>query len=116
MYSTVGHSSRIRVTPNDVDNAPFDPIHARVAYELLGQFDPSLTTENATSHFAHVNTAKCSVNNPGRREAPDRLMANCRGYLVTELKLLQPHVVVTQGAKARAAILDQFRVHHVEEL
>lgn len=87
----------------------------RLAAELLSQFDPSLTVEQMATYFAHVNTAKCSVNRPGRREAPPRLAANCRAYLPGELAVLRPDILVTQGAKSRDAIRSEFVVRDVRE-
>ena len=87
----------------------------QLACELLRHFDPKLKVWNTTPYFAHVNTAKCSVNNPHRREAPARLPAHCRAFLVGELPLLMPDILVTQGAKARDAVRDQFRVTHMHE-
>jgi hypothetical protein len=86
-----------------------------LARELLRQFDPKLKITGTTPYFAHVNTAKCSVNNPHRREAPARLPAHCRAYLKGELPLLMPDILITQGAKARDAVRDQFRVTHMQE-
>lgn len=86
------------------------------AWEILRQFDRSLEIGHIARFFAHVNTAKCSVNRPGRREAPSRLAANCRGYLRQELAILQPDIIVTQGAKAREAVHSRFPVSGYQEV
>lgn len=87
-----------------------------LAYELLREFVPSLRVESTTPYFSHVNTAKCSVNRPGRREAPKRLATNCQQYLPGELAILKPDILVTQGASAREAVMRQLAVLHHREL
>ena len=54
--------------------------------------------ENVTRFFAHVNVAKCSMNNPGKRQAAREVHDKCsRAYLFEELKILQPDILISQG-------------------
>ena len=80
-----------------------------LAFLLLYQFKPDLTAADTSPFFAHVNSAKCCMNNPGRRQAADVLFKNCRGYLPGELQILQPDIVVSQGSPAKRA-MEQFDV------
>jgi hypothetical protein len=55
--------------------------------------------ENVSAYFTHVNISKCSMNNPGRRQSPELVQQLCsRRYLLDELKVLEPDIMVTQGA------------------
>jgi hypothetical protein len=54
--------------------------------------------ENVTPYFAHVNVAKCSMNYPDKRQAPRGVHETCsHAYLLNELKILQPEILVSQG-------------------
>ena len=60
-------------------------------------------------YFAHVNSAKCCANENGAthaararmEQAPEEFFEMCREFARTELPILVPEVVITQGAKAR---------------
>jgi hypothetical protein len=80
-----------------------------LAFYLLEQFDKSLTVEGISPYFAHVNSAKCCMNNPQRKQAADILFENCRSFIAGELEILQPDIIVTQGAQARRAVESSFR-------
>lgn len=67
------------------------------ALYILQCFRPQLTLKE-TSHFiAHTNSAKCCVNNRDSQQARSELFDNCRGFIGSELKLLAPDILVTQG-------------------
>ena len=54
--------------------------------------------DNVTPYFAHVNVAKCSMRDPDKRQAAREVHDTCsRAYLVQELTILQPDILVTQG-------------------
>jgi hypothetical protein len=53
--------------------------------------------------FAMINAAKCCLGR-GMRMAPDPLYWACPDFGISELGLLQPDVVVTQGKNARAML------------
>ncbi len=84
-----------------------------LAWVLLRQFDQTLTPEDVSPHFSHANSAKCCMNKDHRSLADDRLFHNCRGHLPGELEILNPEVLVTQGAWAKTAIEQLFGVRHV---
>ena len=55
--------------------------------------------ENVSAYFDHVNVAKCSMNNEGQRQANSFVHYTCsESYLLMELKLLVPDILITQGA------------------
>ncbi|RZB31181.1 MAG: hypothetical protein SRB2_04706 [Desulfobacteraceae bacterium Eth-SRB2] len=54
--------------------------------------------ENVEPYFAHVNIAKCSMNNPGKKKANRAVHERCSSsYLLGELRILKPDVLLTQG-------------------
>ena len=54
--------------------------------------------ENVSAYFAHVNVAKCSMNNPGKGQAHRKVHVKCAdSYLLGELKILAPDILITQG-------------------
>jgi len=56
------------------------------------------TIDNVTPYFAHVNVAKCSMRDPNKRQAAREVHETCsNAYLVQELNILQPEILVTQG-------------------
>ena len=81
-----------------------------MALGLLRQFNPQLTVTDTRLYFAHVNSAKCCLNKPGRKQADSILFENCRRFIPGELRILKPDVVVTQGGRAKDAILRSFAV------
>ena len=81
-----------------------------MAFELLRQFELQLTVADTRLYFAHVNSAKCCLNKPGRGQADSTLFDNCRRFIPGELRILKPDIVVTQGGRAKDAILKSFVV------
>jgi Uracil-DNA glycosylase len=57
-----------------------------------------------------VNSAKCCHNNPQRGKAATVLFNNCRSFIPGELRILQPDIIVTQGAEARDVIVKECKV------
>ena len=81
-----------------------------LVYQLIKPFKPDIRIEDAKHYFAHVNSAKCSVNNPQRAQAGDRLFKNCYRYVKGEIEVLEPDVIISQGDKAKqcvAALFDE---------
>ena len=81
-----------------------------MALELLRQFDAQLQVADTRLYFAHVNSAKCCQNKSGRETADSTLFENCRRFIPGELRILNPDVIVTQGGRAKDAILKNFEV------
>ena len=75
-----------------------------LAWYILKRFRQGLGLGDVKHHFAHANSAKCCMNNPGRKKANAILFRNCGHYLAGELKILNPDIVVTQGKEAREAM------------
>jgi len=71
-----------------------------LALYILKHYVDGLEIENSNHYFAHVNSAKCSMNKARAKEADKILFKNCQNYLGGELKVLKPNIVVTQGKKA----------------
>ncbi|GBD87381.1 uracil DNA glycosylase superfamily protein [bacterium BMS3Abin03] len=75
-----------------------------LAFNILKRFNDDLTIDDVKHYFAHANTVKCSMNNPHRKQAHKILFKNCRDYLISELEILSPDIIVTQGNEAKLAI------------
>ena len=75
-----------------------------LAWYIFKRFDPCIGLEDAKNHFAHANSAKCCMNKPGRKKANSILFRNCQKYLLGELEILCPDIIVTQGAEAKKAV------------
>ncbi len=59
-------------------------------------------------YFAHTNCAKCH-DKAGSEQASDELFANCREYLPSEISLLDPDVVITQGDVSKFSFMQDFQ-------
>ncbi len=57
--------------------------------------------------FAMINSAKCSGKDNNASMVPDKLYKNCRDHGLAELDILNPQLIVTQGAKARDLLKPQ---------
>jgi len=55
-------------------------------------------------YIAHTNSAKCSMQKEGKKQADARLFTNCREYILGEIRLLDPDILVTQGKFAHRVI------------
>ncbi len=71
--------------------------------------DNHISLEEIKDYFCHLNSAKCCQNKPHSKEADITLFRNCRQYLPQEIKIIAPHILITQGDRAREAITDIFR-------
>ena len=80
-----------------------------LAFLLLRHFKTDLKIEDAKHYFAHTNSAKCCMNNPGRAQANSVLFNNCRRFIPGEICVLDPDVLITQGAQAYSAIKLAFK-------
>ncbi len=59
--------------------------------------------ENVSAYFAHVNVAKCSMHNPGKGQAHREVHEACGdAYLLGELEILAPDILITQGNASNA--------------
>ena len=75
-----------------------------LAFYILKHFKNDLTVEEAKYYFAHVNSVKCSANNPNHKQSRKILFKNCRNYILGELILLDPDIIITQGLEAKKSI------------
>jgi len=69
-----------------------------------------ITLEETKNYFCHLNSAKCCQNKRHSKEADSILFQNCRQYLPEELKLISPHILISQGNRAREAITEIFTI------
>lgn len=54
--------------------------------------------QSVEPYFAHVNIAKCSMNNPNKKKANRKVHERCSSsYLLEELEVLNPDILITQG-------------------
>lgn len=60
-------------------------------------FQPPDEIHKIKPFFSHTNSIKCSVNKENRKQAPDLLYKNCRKFIINELHILDPDILVTQG-------------------
>lgn len=51
-------------------------------------------------YIVHANSAKCNQGKKGRKQADNILFKNCREYVLEELPLYEPDIIVSQGYKA----------------
>ncbi len=75
-----------------------------LAWIFLKKFDPNLRFKDICPYFAHTNSAKCCEDYNQRRQSAARLFENCRGYIPGEIQILDPDIMITQGAYAKWAI------------
>lgn len=79
-----------------------------LALALLDKVRGALEIGSIHRYFAHTNSAKCSLNKKGRSQADRRLFQNCRPYIPSELRILAPDILVTQGRWAKVAVSKGF--------
>lgn len=60
--------------------------------------------------FAMINAAKCSGSDKKGDMVPIVLYERCRAFARTEIEVLEPEVIVTQGLQARAAVNSKQRL------
>jgi hypothetical protein len=73
-------------------------------------FEPPTDIYKIMPYFAHTNSAKCCLNKKGSKQADKLLFENCRSYIPGEIKLFDPHILVTQGGYARQVVEDAIEV------
>jgi hypothetical protein len=61
------------------------------------EFHPITEIHKIKPFFSSLVSIKCCVNKEDRAMAPNRLYKNCRNYILEEIKILDPDIVVTQG-------------------
>jgi hypothetical protein len=64
-------------------------------------FKPITEIHKIKPYYAAANSAKCCMNNERRSQADSILFENCREYIIGELSILDPDILVTQGKYAR---------------
>ena len=64
-------------------------------------FKPLIEIHKIKPYYAAANSAKCCMNNERRSQADSILFKNCSEYILRELAILHPDILVTQGKYAR---------------
>lgn len=64
---------------------------------------PSITGREVFRHFALTRAAKCSPVGTSAK-SPDACFFHCRQFVIPELDVLMPNLVITQGREARWAL------------
>ena len=64
-------------------------------------FNPLTEIHKIKPYYAAANSAKCCMNNKSRSQADSILFKNCMEYILGELAILNPDILVTQGRYAR---------------
>jgi len=67
-------------------------------------FEPETEIYKIMPFFAHTNSAKCCMNIDHAKQANRILFDNCREYVAGEIRIFDPHILVTQGNYAKMAI------------
>ena len=123
--SNYGHSSRVVVVSLDtggtndglarrrarVEQSAPENQHMRGTLQLLRAVygDEAFAGKEEKHLFilcAMTNAAKCSGGSFGGGQVAWALFNNCREYVIPELKLLDPELIVTQGVRAFAGLDD----------
>lgn len=81
-------------------------------------FKPLTEIHKIKPFYAATNSAKCCMNNERRSQADKILFENCREYLLSELSILNPDILVTQGKYARmvAEKIQIIKILHKENI
>jgi len=64
-------------------------------------FKPVTEIHKIKPFYAATNSLKCCVNNEDFSQANGKLFENCREYILGEIAILNPEILVTQGKYAR---------------
>ncbi len=87
--------------------------HWRKTYDclfiLIRKFLKSRDRNDLRHIFAHTNSSKCH-DKPGSEQASDELFYNCVNYLPTEIKILDPDIIITQGNKKYFTFMRDFPI------
>lgn len=71
--------------------------------------------ENVSAYFAHVNVAKCCMNNAGKGQADWQVHQKCGlSFLLNELNVLSPDFLISQGKDANTMLSRLFHLPGVE--
>ena len=81
-------------------------------------FKPVTQIHKIKPFYSATNSAKCCMNNELRSQADSILFENCREYILGELSILAPDILVTQGKYARmvAETINRIKVLHKKNI
>lgn len=72
--------------------------------------------ENVSAFFTHINVAKCCMNNEGKGQAAWQVHKRCgSAYLLKELVVLRPEILVSQGKDANEIAAELFGFPGIED-
>ena len=79
------------------------------AHQIYNAISPkNISIQKIHNYFSHLNSVKCCQNKPNNKEADNTLFINCRKYLLQELSIIAPQILITQGNQARNAVEEIF--------
>jgi hypothetical protein len=86
-----------------------------LAVKLLSQYskgrlNKDICCDKIIEYIAHTRSVKCKDSTIGAKEGHPKMLSNCRGILVGEVKAMQPEIIVVQGARARSSLAGAFPV------
>jgi uracil-DNA glycosylase family 4 len=85
----------------------------KLATKILNALEEKPTDiniEESKYYFAHINCAKCSVNNKNKGQASSTMLKRCsEKYLNNELSIIKPKILITQGVESREIIFNLFK-------
>ncbi len=70
----------------------------------------TLGLNDVVGFFAHTRSVRCKDGSIGTREGSNLMAINCSRFLKGEVEIMQPDIIVTQGARARNALAGAFPV------
>ena len=73
--------------------------HMRGTLDILQAILPEISGRKAFGHFSLTNAAKCSLKGTGNK-SPDECFVNCARFVLPELEVLAPRLVISQGRQA----------------
>jgi len=80
-----------------------------LAYEIFSCLNVDLINPNRVQHyFASTDVVKCGQNNKHGAQPDARLFRNCTQFMVGEIEILNPDILITQGCEAYKSIKDNF--------
>ncbi len=74
------------------------------------RLNKDIERDKVVEYIAHTRSVKCKDSTLGTKEGHPKMLSNCRGILVGEVKAMQPEIIVVQGARARSSLAGAFPV------
>lgn len=76
----------------------------------IERLSKNIASDKVVEYIAHANSARCKDSTIGAKEGHPMMATNCRELLLGEVMIMQPDIIVTQGARARNSLAGAFPV------